>query len=96
VFEVFGAAALRRAAAEPIVVLDELGVMEEYAPLFQQAVHETLDRRGNCLVLGVLRLCDGAFVNSVKNRGDVCVYTVTPANRDALLDEIAPLIARVL
>ncbi|MDR1603689.1 MAG: nucleoside-triphosphatase [Gracilibacteraceae bacterium] len=96
IFTGFGADCLEAAQDSPLVVLDELGLMEEGSPRFIAAVHELLDRSGynpHRLTLGVLRLCEGNFVRSIRERKDVTVVTVAAHNRDALLQPLTAAIA---
>ena len=68
----------------PYVLMDELGRLESRAEAFCAQVLKTLD--GEKRVLGILQKCDSALVNAIMTRSDVTVLTVTPENRDALLE----------
>jgi nucleoside-triphosphatase len=91
-FNDFGMRSIRAAIANnDIVVMDELGRFEEPCEPFKAAVHDALD--SGKLVLGVLKVCDSPFIDGIKARSDVTVYTVTEQNRDAAFGELIKLIA---
>lgn len=80
-FNVFAVNAIGRSA--DVVVLDELGVFEEPCETFKTAVHDLLSKSQT--VLGVLKLRDGEFLDSIRARGDVKITEVTFENRDSLM-----------
>ena len=67
-----------------LIIMDEIGVMEEKAGLFCEAVLHTLD--GSIPVIGVLReeSSDPPIIHSIKNHPDVTIIEVTKENRDEL------------
>lgn len=69
-----------------IVVLDELGFLEEDSRLFKETVYKILD--SNKPVLGVLKECDTSFVSKIKTRKDVYVIKIDESNRDSAKYEI--------
>lgn len=69
-----------------IIVLDELGRLEESCELFKRRVHSALDSEK--LVIGVLKKHDGKFINSIKSRDDVQLIEVTPENRGGLAKKL--------
>lgn len=69
-----------------IIIMDEIGVMENNASKFQKLVHECLN--SSIPVLGVLKNKSTPFLNSIKNRSDVELRTVTVENRDDLLHNL--------
>ena len=73
-----------------LIVIDELGYLEEDAKSFQQAVHRALDR--DVPVLGVIREGFPGWTESIAVRDDVCMITVTEYTRDALPEKLAALI----
>lgn len=79
-----------RESNAPFILMDELGRLESGVPEFCQAVLDTLD--GDKRVIGVLQQCDAPLVSAVAARSDVLVVTVTPDNRDALVDRLSPLL----
>lgn len=83
-FDIFGTALLKLALEdEGFILMDELGIFERDAVSFRQAVVDCLD--GDCHVLGVLQKADDPFLESILNRSDVLVLTVTLENRDQLV-----------
>lgn len=81
---------LRALKRSRIVVLDELGKMEVCSEQFEQVARRAFDQ-GSCLVAtaGVAPL---PLVEAIKRRRDVELIPLTPANRDAVAEE---LIARL-
>jgi len=86
-FNIFGTELLRLALEDGgFVLMDELGIFERDAAAFRQAVADCLD--GQCHVLGVLQKADDPFLENILARPDVLVLTVTPENRDDLLQPL--------
>lgn len=71
-------------AASGYILMDELGRLESRSEAFCTQVIMTLD--GEKRVLGVLQKCDCALIDAIMTRNDVTVLTVTPENRETLLD----------
>ena len=88
VFDTLGKAYLD--APGELVVMDELGIMEERAEAFQAAVLRRLD--GRTPVLGVVKAKSHPFTDLVRAHPGVRLYTVTEENRDALYAGLLPLI----
>ena len=67
-----------------LIIMDEIGIMEEKAGLFCETVLRTLD--GNIPVLGVIRKesNDPPLICSIKNHPRVQIIEVTKENRDEL------------
>jgi nucleoside-triphosphatase THEP1 len=87
VFDGFGAELLRGCGRRELIILDELGVMEERAPAFKAEVFRLLG--GTVPVLGVLKLADCPFLDAVRGSENVRMITVTLENRDAVPELIA-------
>lgn len=86
-----GVSALRRALrSSDLIVMDEIGRMENYCPSFQRAVLEALDAPQD--VLGTLQMRFTPFLDRIRERPDVTVKLVTPQNRDGLPAELAALL----
>lgn len=87
-FEENGVAILRRSLASdaPYLLMDELGRLERDAIAFATQVKACLDSSKR--VLGVLQRCDAPLPTEIAAREDVLMLTVTPENRDALMDEL--------
>lgn len=69
-----------------VIIMDELGFMESQCHKFQKQVHNILDNP--IPVIGVLKEYDCDFLNSIKNRKDVKIVTVTENNRDLIFNEL--------
>ncbi|MCK4596615.1 NTPase [bacterium] len=91
--EKVGVSALRRALKSgDLIIMDEIGRMENYCPSFQRAVLEVLDAPKD--VLGTLQMKSTPFLNQIRERPDVAVRLVTFRNRDALPAELIELLGR--
>lgn len=90
-----GVASIRRAlASAALVIIDEIGPMELFSPAFCAAVQEALDSPR--AVLGTIVRRSKPFADAIKARPDVTVITVTPANRDRLLEQVLALVTAAL
>ena len=67
-------------------MIDEIGKMECCLPRFRELVVELLD--SSKIVLATIALKGDAFMQQIKQRPDVRVVTVTPQNRDALVESL--------
>jgi nucleoside-triphosphatase THEP1 len=70
--------------ADEIVVIDEIGKMECFSPLFRQTLVKVLDSENP--VLGSIAMKGGKFIQKVREREDVLLVHVTEKNRDELVD----------
>ncbi|MDR2664752.1 MAG: nucleoside-triphosphatase [Oscillospiraceae bacterium] len=91
VFDGYGAEAISSSGIHGLVIIDELGTLEEGAQLFKAAVHEKLDGPGR--VLGVIKKTQSAFLDSIRKRADIEIITVTPNNRDNLPAALREMLA---
>jgi len=82
VFDTVGVSLLRGGADADLIIMDELGFLEDGSPLFMQAVMDTI--AGHVPVLGVLRLGDVPWHAQIKRDPSVTLYDVGLDNRDAL------------
>ncbi|MEA3441208.1 MAG: NTPase [Chloroflexota bacterium] len=73
-----------------LVVIDEIGPMEIFSTVFQQAVLQALDSGSPVLATIVYR--SNRFSDSIKSRSDVRLIEVRPDNRDVLIDRISNLL----
>ena len=87
IFELEGARLLGERFGADLIIMDELGFLESSAPLFRQAVLDTLS--GKTPVLGVIRLGDIPWHVDIKRNTLVKVYDVNEENRDELPRVIA-------
>lgn len=88
VFEENGVAILKKSLCSPApcILMDELGRLERGAGEFISGIYACLDSGKR--VLGVLQKCSSDHVNVISQRGDVTVLTVTPENRELLLEQL--------
>ena len=68
---------------DEIVIIDEIGKMECFSPLFRETLVKTLDSSN--LVVGSIALKGGPFIQKIKKRKDVSLVTVSERNRDSLV-----------
>jgi nucleoside-triphosphatase len=92
VFDSRGVEILEKSRGSALIVMDELGFMENKALLFQAAVLKTLD--GDTPVIGVvkpatMRKTDTAFLSAVRTHPAVKVIEVTAENREDACREVA-------
>jgi len=73
------------ASEDVIVVIDEIGKMECFSPLFRDTVLQVLDSKHP--VLGSIPLRGGPFIEEIKKRKDVLLIRVSEKNRDGLVNE---------
>jgi nucleoside-triphosphatase len=86
-----GVAALRRAMeSADLIVMDEIGRMENYCDTFQQVVLQALDASRD--VLGTLQMRSTPFLDGIRDRPDVIIRTVTAGNREELPAELLSLL----
>jgi nucleoside-triphosphatase len=79
--ERIGVPALIRAMEEAdVIVMDEIGRMENYCSSFRSAVLRALDAPRD--VLGTLQMRSTPFLDRIRQRDDVTIRTLTPRNRD--------------
>jgi len=72
------------------IVIDEIGKMECFSPLFKKLILKLLDH--DTPLIATIALRGDAFIESIKTRHDVHVYTVTYDNRDKLAMELYPVL----
>ncbi|MBR5287526.1 MAG: hypothetical protein IKU34_02910 [Clostridia bacterium] len=73
-------------SANAYILMDEIGRLESRSEAFCAQVLQTLD--GEKRVLGVLQKCSSTLVEQISARNDVTVITVTPDNREELLQTL--------
>jgi nucleoside-triphosphatase len=82
-----GVAAINQAIeTSDLVVIDEIGKMELFAPRFREAVLKAIDSGKK--VLGTIMLSPNPFADSIKSHPGVKVIQLTRANHDEVLREI--------
>lgn len=67
---------------EQLIILDEIGKMECFSPIFIDAAIRALDSPN--IVVGTITLGGTDFIQQIKNRPDLEILEVTPENRDEL------------
>jgi nucleoside-triphosphatase len=70
-----------------VVVIDEIGKMECYSPMFVETVRGLLG--GPTPLLATIAQRGTGFIRDVKERTDVQLLAVTTANRDRLPEQLA-------
>ena len=76
-----------------LIIMDEVGFLEQNAPKFHEAVFDCLD--GDIPILGSLRLGDVAWLERVKAHPKVKLITVSLENRDELPPALAKEITAI-
>ena len=73
-----------------LIVLDELGSVENNIHIFTSKIYELLD--SDRIVLGVLKDYDCEFLNNIRERDDVVIVEITEDNRNSILDDIIDIL----
>ena len=86
VFETAGTELLSRVRPGDIILMDEIGFLEEQAPAFTARVLELLD--GDITVLGTVKNShsDSAYLNAIRNHPNADIYNITEKNRNELYE----------
>lgn len=79
-------AAINPAQGDELIVIDEIGKMECFSLKFREALTAVLDLPN--WVIGSIAQKGDAFIQGIKRREDVVIITVTPHNRDILVNEL--------
>lgn len=74
------------ASSTTLVLIDELGKLEDNSPLFQDAVRKLLDSEHK--ILGVLQKKESKMSEMLNERDDCEIIEITEANRDDAADLI--------
>lgn len=69
-----------------LIVLDELGFLENDIDIFTNKIYELLDSEKP--IFGVLKDYDCEFLNNIRNRDETIIIRVTEENRDFILNDI--------
>ena len=71
-----------------LIVMDEIGFLEEKAELFKNKITEVLD--SNKFVIGVIKDFDkkSKLLDMIRKRKDVSIITVDENNRNNLTDKV--------
>lgn len=73
-----------------LIVLDEVGFLEENAEFFKSSIRKVLD--SNKIVLGVLKEFDSPFLNELRNRRDISIIKITLDNRNYIANHILDIL----
>jgi nucleoside-triphosphatase len=65
-----------------VIIIDEIGKMECLSPLFRDLINRILDYHG--LLIATIARSGDPFIEAIKKREDVVLYTMTRENRDGL------------
>lgn len=91
VFDTLGVEYLRSALPDGLIVMDELGFLEAQADAFTSAVLTALN--GDIPVIAAVKAQgDLPFLNAVRAHENARLYHIDESNRDALYDELLPVI----
>ena len=81
-----------RTADQMVIIIDEIGKMECFSPLFRETLTQTLDSANP--VIGSIAQRGNPFIEKIKVGKDILLVTVSEKNRDSLpaylLEQIPP------
>ena len=86
VFNIAGVMLLRHPEEYDLILMDEIGIGENTADVFQKAVLSVLD--GDIPVIGVVRDKPGVLTDAVREHPNVRTIVVTVENREKILDDL--------
>ncbi len=72
---------------DQIIIIDEIGKMECFSPLFRQTLVKSLDSSNP--VIGSIALKGSPFIEAIKKRPDVRLVMVDENSRDSLVESLA-------
>lgn len=73
-----------------VLVMDELGVMENGSPAFREAVLHHLD--GDDPIIATVKAKKSDFLDKVRSHPKAELYYITEENRDSLYEQLLPVI----
>jgi len=73
---------------DQVVIIDEIGKMKCFSPLFREALMRILDSKHQ--VIGSIAQKGNRFIEKIKERKDVLLVTVSEKKRDSLAEELIP------
>ena len=89
-FESLGVAYIADAPERSVIVMDELGFLENEATEFCSAVLRALE--GETHVIAAVKEKDTPFLNAVRASENALVVRVSQANRDAIFEDLLPTV----
>jgi len=69
-----------------LIIIDEIGKMECFSDKFKRILKEMLDSKKG--LIATIAIKGSGLITEVKRRKDINLFTITPSNRDSLLNEI--------
>lgn len=93
VFDTIGVKYLKQVQQNGIVIMDELGFLENDALLFQNEVINILD--SNIPAILTLKDKDTPFLTRIKNHNNLCLYHISSKNRDSLFTILLPYVSEM-
>ncbi len=90
-FDIYGVKLIEEAKEKSqLIVMDECGILEQFATSFQSEILDTLDEKTP--ILGVVKQASWGWTDCIRNHPMVKLITVTRENRDQLPEIIAEYI----
>lgn len=92
VFDGLGVRLIESAPRDGLILMDELGFLENDAKAFQDAVLRALD--GDTPVLAAVKPKDTPFLRAVRGHRNAALIFIDEANRNALFAQLLPHVLR--
>ena len=78
----------------PLVLMDEIGIMERHSPDFCQAVLDLLE--GDRPILAAVKYKDRPYLNQIRDHERCRCFTITEENREELFAEVLQFVRQQL
>ena len=78
----------------PLVLMDEIGIMERHSPDFCQAVLDLLE--GDRPILAAVKYKDRPYLNQIRDHERCRCFTITEENREELFEEVLQFVRQQL
>ena len=88
VFDDYGVRLLENVGNDGIVIMDEIGFMEESSPKFKEKILEILDSDLHVIAAVKSAHHDTEFLQKVRNHSNSALYYITRENRDELTKKL--------
>ena len=75
---------MQPSAPEETIIVDEIGKMECFSPLFRKSLIEVLGSKHQ--VIGSIAIKGNNFIQDIKKRDDVLLIAISESNRDSALE----------
>jgi len=91
VFDLYGTELIRSASKKELIIMDEIGFLEEKAEQFQKAVLSAFD--GNIPVLAAIKAKNitTPFLESIRSHKNVKLIELNETNRDQIFEQLKVL-----